>query len=264
MVEAIFERDGEYVVPTSIARGPWDDNACHGGAPAALLAALIDAIPSAAPMQGVRLTYDILRPVPLAPLRVDVRPLRDGRRVQVAEAALTTEDGTELVRCRALRIRTGEVDVAPEAGTDDPAPRTGPDGLARFAGHETWQPYGFWDAVDVRFVDGELGPPGPATCWFRVVAPLLEGVEVTPLARVAAAADFGNGIGSPLPFGSYLFINPDLNVNVHRLPVGEWIAMSSRSVAHPSGIGLATSTLFDGAGRIGTASQSLFVDRVPS
>lgn len=260
MADAIFERDGEHVMPTPLARGPWDDDACHGGAPAALLAALIDAVPSVAPMQAVRLTYEILRPVPLAPLRTDVRTLRDGKRVQVVEADLTAADGTELVRCRALRIRTGDVDVPRNAAIDDPPPQPGPEGLPRFAGHETWQPYGFWDAIDVRFVEGALGPAGPATCWFRVVAPLLDGVEVTPLARVAAAADFGNGIGSPVPFGPYLFINPDLNINLHRLPRGDWIAMSSRSVAQTSGIGLTTSTLYDRDGRIGGATQSLFVD----
>src|SRR5262245_17649752 len=33
---ALFERDGERFAPTPLARGPWDPNALHGGAPSAL------------------------------------------------------------------------------------------------------------------------------------------------------------------------------------------------------------------------------------
>jgi hypothetical protein len=58
-----------------------------------------------------------------------------------------------------------------------------------------------------------------------------------------------------------VFVNPDLTVNLARLPAGEWIAMSSHSVAVATGIGLSTSVLYDEQQRIGTASQSLYVER---
>ena len=35
---ALFERNGNTYTPTPLARGPWDPNALHGGAPAALFA----------------------------------------------------------------------------------------------------------------------------------------------------------------------------------------------------------------------------------
>jgi hypothetical protein len=262
VTRAIFERDGDRLVPTGLARGPWDPGSCHGGAPAALLAAVLDGLPSPVPMHGVRLSFDLLRPVPLAPLTLTSRIVRDGKRVQLAEATLTAEDGTELVRCRALRIRTADLDLPSppaEAGADDPLP-VGPDDLPRFDGSGTWQTEGFWEAVDVRFVEGELGQPGRGVAWFRVVAPLLEGLELPPLARAAATADFGNGIGSPLAMGPYLYVNPDLTVHLDRLPAGEWVGMRSTSVARPAGSGQTTSTLFDRDGRIGTAAQSLYVD----
>jgi len=263
MSEAVFESDGRHLVPTILARGPWDSNACHAGAPAALLAAMIDTVDSPAPMQVVRLAYDILRPVPLAPLDTEVRVHRDGKRIQMVEADLVAADGTELVRCRAVRVRIGEVDLPADAEDHEPPPTSDPTDLERFTGHETWEPDGgFWTAIDVRFAEGAMGPAGPATCWFRFDAPLLDGLDVTPIARVAAAADFGNGIGSPLPIGPYLFVNPDLSISVHRLPVGEWVGMSSTSAANPSGIGLASSTLYDRGGRIGIASQCLYVDRL--
>jgi acyl-coenzyme A thioesterase PaaI-like protein len=258
----IFDRDGDRFVATPHARGPWDPNLCHGGAPAALLASLVDTSPSHVPMQGVRLTFDLARPVPIGvPLTAPVRVVRDGRRVQLIEADLQTDDGTVLVHTRALRVRAGEVAVPSAATDDEPSPPEPPDDLPRFGGHEGWEPEGFWSAMDVRFVEGVLGDPGPGTAWFRVDAEVADGVELTPLARAAAAADFGNGIGPPLPIDRFLYINPDLSVDLHRLPIGEWVGMQASSVAQPTGIGLTTSTLFDERGRIGLAAQSLFVDQ---
>lgn len=262
MSTPIFERDGDRFVATSAARGPWDPAACHGGAPAALLAAAIDAAPSLVPMQGVRLAYDILRPVPTGrPLDLDVEVARDGKKVQALNATLVdATSGTELVRCRALRIRTGDVRLPDDRPRPDPAPNVGPDELERFAGLSWFEPEGFWKAVDVRFVSGMLGDPGRGTAWFRVVAPLADGLEMTPLARAAAAGDFGNGIGAPVLMGPYRYVNPDLTIDLHRLPVGDWVALTARSVAEPTGIGLATSVLADRQGVIGAALQSLYVE----
>lgn len=262
MSDVLFARDGDRFVPTELARGPWDPGSCHGGAPSALLAALVDTAPSLSAMQVVRLTYDIVRPVPLAPIEARVATVREGKRVQVVEADLCTPDGVELVRCRALRVRTGEVDVPPDAADDAPAPVPGPaQAAAEFArAGEAWGT-GFWTAVEVRPTTGSvLGEPGPGTAWFRLTVPIADEVPTTPIARVAAAADFGNGLAPPLPIDRYLYVNPDLTVDVHRLPVDDWVALESRSVARRSGIGLTTSTLSDREGRLGTAMQSLFVD----
>ena len=274
MDEPLFARhdgpDGELFVATSRALGPWDAQACHGGAPAALLAALIDATPSHVPMPCVRLTYEIERPVLIdVPLSSSVEVTRDGKRIQVVDAILRTAAdtpqvpaGTTLVRCRAARVRAGDV-LTPTAATDQvPAPSPGPDALPQGQGLEgSWATHeGFWTSVDVRFAQGSLAEVGPGIAWVRLLRPIADGVASTPLARAAATADFGNGVGSPLPIDRFVYINPDLTVSLHRQPVGEWLAISAGSVAQASGIGLTTSTLFDRDGRIGTAAQSLYID----
>lgn len=258
----LFDRDGDTFVATELARGPWDPGSCHGGAPSALLAALVDATPSLVPMRGVRLTYDLLRPVPVGPVVARTEVVREGKKVQLVEAHLTTPDGVELVRCRALRVRDGDVDVPDGAEDDAPPPSPGPDEAARDVPRtgEAWGT-GFWTAVDIRALQGTvLGDAGPGTAWFRLTVPIADRVPTTPLARVAAAADFGNGLAPPLAIDAFLYLNPDLTVDVHRLPVGEWVALDSRSVAQRSGVGLTTSTLSDERGRIGVALQSLFVE----
>lgn len=258
---------------TPRARGPWDPQACHGGAPAALLAALIDATPGHVPMQCVRLTYEIERPVLVdVPLASDIEMTRDGKRVQVIDATLRTAAdaaqvpaGTTLVRCRGARVRAGDVSTPTVATDQVAAPSPRPDALPVGQGLEgSWvTDEGFWTSVDVRFAQGRLDEVGPAVAWLRLTRPIADEVETTPLARAAAAADFGNGVGSPLPIDRFVYINPDLTVSLHRQPIDEWVAIAAVSVAQPTGIGLTTSTLFDQQGRIGSASQSLYIDAWP-
>jgi acyl-CoA thioesterase len=115
--------------------------------------------------------------------------------------------------------------------------------------------------MELRFLEGSWSP-GPAVVWFRLAHPLVEGEEPSPAMRAAAAADFGNGVSSALRFdGSWLFVNTDLTVALHRPPRGEWIALDARTVVQPGGVGLALSTLHDREGPIGTGQQTLYVGR---
>ncbi|MGB2710551.1 MAG: acyl-CoA thioesterase domain-containing protein, partial [Conexibacter sp.] len=89
MSEAIYVPDGpDRFAPTERARGPWDPGAQHGGAPAALLARALERVDGVGPMAIVRVTYELLRPVPLTPLSVRTQVTRPGRRVQIVEASL--------------------------------------------------------------------------------------------------------------------------------------------------------------------------------
>lgn len=260
--EAIFRCEGERVIAGELARGPWDPTAQHGGAPAALIVRAFEQLPGGEDLVPARITYELLRPVPLGELRISASVTRPGKRVQVLEASLFTPDGTEVVRARALRLKPAEV----EAGTDDdPPPPPGPDqgrklefdfnraGVTMFAR----------DAMELRFVAGSFNAPGPATAWFRLRVPLVEGEAPSSLQRLAAAADFPNGIASILPWERYLFINPDLTVYVERPPVGEWICLQATTRVRAGGVGFAEAVLYDERGRVGRSCQSLLVTERP-
>jgi hypothetical protein len=93
----------------------------------------------------------------------------------------------------------------------------------------------------------------------RLGYPLLPGEPLTPLARVAATADFGNGVSATLPFERFLFINADLTIHLHRPPLGEWIGLDARTLLYPGGTGIAESVLHDTSGPVGRAFQTLVV-----
>jgi hypothetical protein len=89
--------------------------------------------------------------------------------------------------------------------------------------------------------------------------PIVAGEEPSPLQRLAAAGDFGNGISAILHWDDYLFINPDLTLYVDRAPIGEWICLEARTTIVQGGVGTAESVLYDRRGRVGRAIQALLV-----
>ena len=264
MADALFEPDGDRFVPGVLTRGPWSPGAQHGGPPAALLAFCIERYAGSAETQVTRMTVELLRPVPLEPLTVTVRPVRPGRKVQLVEAALRAGE-TEVARATALRIRVADLPLPPEIPI---APRpAGPAGGTASVppwSHAVWRPAFHSDAVEHRFTSGGFDRPGPATDWIRLKVPVVAGADTPPLARVMAVADFGNGVSWVLSRNEgWAFINPDLTVYLHRLPAGEWVCLDAETVVEPHGIGLAESRLSDERGPIGRAVQSLLLERAP-
>jgi hypothetical protein len=79
--------------------------------------------------------------------------------------------------------------------------------------------------------------------------------------RVAAAADFGNGISGAVSWDEYVFINPDLTIYLRRLPTTEWIGLDARTWPTYEGVGIADTALYDERGRIGRSVQALLLDR---
>jgi Acyl-CoA thioesterase C-terminal domain/Acyl-CoA thioesterase N-terminal domain len=262
--DAIYLSEGQSrYLPTELARGPWDPDAQHGGAPAALIARAVERVESSVPMDVARLTYEFLRPVPLAPLELRTRVLRPGRRVQLVEATLSAGE-QEVVRATGLRIRSEAV-PAPAADPEPPA-HGGPAGSAPISmpAFERGPTMFARDGMEVRFAQGAFADVGPAFAWFRLRHPLVAGEQPSPLQRLAAAGDFGNGIATAVSWATHVFINPDLTLYVERLPQGEWVGLDAITRVGDAGIGISDSALYDEHGRVGRAQQSLYVAERPA
>lgn len=258
--DALFIPEGDGLFrPTELTRGPWTDDAQHGGPVAALLAGTVEELEPERDLQVARLTFEFLRPIPLRPLRVEAAVERAGRSVdRVSAVARDDENGEPVAELRAVRIRRKPLDLpeAPPAGDTPDGPhgltsRGGllPGGQVSFAGR----------GMDIRFARGSVFEPGPATAWFRLCQPIVAGRPISAVQRVAAAGDFGNGISGLADFDSLLFVNPDLTIALHREPVGEWICLEATSRYEPNGIGGADTALFDEQGPIGRSYQSLLI-----
>lgn len=258
--EAVFVSSNGRFVATELARGPWNPGAQHGGAPAALLMRAFEQLPAAEELSIARVTYELLRPAPVGELEVSAEVVRRGRRVQLLEGSIRTPDGTEVVRARALQVRLADPSAARTAPVPPPP---GPEqGREHGPGGEgftpPYRPMFAPDAIEIRFVRGIFGS-GPSTAWFRMRVPIVGGEEPSPLQRLAAAADFGNGISAVLSWEEHMFINPDLTLYIERPPAGQWVCLEARTIVAPDGIATAESVLYDERGRVGRAIQALLV-----
>ena len=258
MTETFFEIGDDDFVPTELTRGPWNRDHQHAGPPAALLGRALERHEPRGDTHIGRVTFELLRGVPIAPLRITVRTLRGGRRVELIEATLSDGEG-EVMRATAWRLRTTDVaypDPPPPPGAEPPpGPDTGHPGTF----FPTGETVGYHSAMEYRFVNGDFIDMGPATVWMRMRHPLVTGEDPSPLQRVLIAADSGNGVSAMLDYERYLFVNVDLTVQLHRPPAGEWVALDAITIPEHTGVGVSDTLLHDERGRIGRALQTLLV-----
>ena len=256
MPDAFYVPDGTLYRSTDLTRGPWDLGSQHAGPPCALLGREMDRAGALDPARIARVTFEVLRPVPIAPLEVSARVVRPGRSVELVEGSLSAGD-TEILRARAWRVRTTELELDGPPVREEPM--TPPSESEPREFFPTGQDVGYHTAMEVLFASGSYLEPGPARAWMRMRTALVDGEEASPLDRVLVAADSGNGVSASLDYQRWLFINADLSVALRRLPRGEWVGLEAATYPEADGIGLSDTRLHDEHGPIGRATQSLLV-----
>ena len=248
---------------TELANAGWYEEGQHGGAIAALITGQVEKVPTLAPMEIARVTIELFRVVPLVPLTISTRIVREGKRIQTVEAMVTAPSGQVLSMALVQRLRTADL-PPPRQASPPPTTMPAPDDCP---------PVSFWshgepgkvmfhhDAIEVRQIRGRLGERGPGAVWIRLTEPIVAGETPTPAQLAALTADFSNGVSQALD-DDWVFMNSDLTVSLARHPVGEWVALDAASVYHDQGRGMASATIWDRFHQIGRSTQTLFLDRV--
>jgi acyl-coenzyme A thioesterase PaaI-like protein len=242
------------VTPTGHCAGPWSPLAQHGGPPMALMARQA-ALVATGDRAVMRVTTDLLGPVPMEPLRVSARVVRPGRAVELVESDLTDlARGRVVARAAFWRApRAAGLPATPAAPTP-PGPEHGqvqdvPEG---------WQP-GYLDAIEWSWVEGSLGRPGPATVWMRPRVPLVAGEPWDPTARLLACVDSASGASAALDVREWEFMNTELTAHLVREPAGEWVGLRAETTLSGTAVGLAAADVFDRDGLVGRTAQALLV-----
>jgi hypothetical protein len=204
-----------------------------------------------------RLTFDFLRPVPIAPLTVRAELTRAGAKVQRLQATLAATDDTPLVRASAVALRTAP--MLPESvGHGDLAPAP-PEEAAPFEFAFFVDAIGYHTSVETRIARGTWGR-GPVAAWMRSRVSLVAGETPSPLQRLLVVADSASGVAVVLDPTRYTFVNADLTVAVHRHPEGDWICLDASTVAEAHAVGLTRARLWDARGALGVSLQSCLVE----
>lgn len=262
-MEPLFKKNGDHYIPSDTAASPWGPVTLHGGASTALMVSAMEDRFSSDDMQLARLTVDLFRPVPKAPLRVDCKTVRDGKRVKVFDVSLYHEQ-VEVCRASGLVLQKSAVEVPGYANNDTALPEHIARAMAQQAVigigpehrmYEGTPTPGLHRSIPLKPVFLNIGI-GHGCSWLKLPVPVIEGRANTPLSSVAALADFANGFSQVHLSEEVGFINADLTVNLFRMPTSEWLCIDSRAFPQSTGLSMVESVLYDEGGMLGRVAQS--------
>lgn len=235
---------------TPHAQGAWAADHQHMAPVSGLL---VRAIENCAPRTDLivsRVAFDILGVIPGGDVEVMASVIRPGRTIELVEAEMTA-GGRVVVRATAWRLASSDTSAIADTGLSD---LPGPEAGAPWQGTELWGG-GFIRSLDLRVLPD--WQPGHGRVWIRSTVDLVDGVESSALARYIGLIDTANGIAVRADPATLLFPNTDLTVHLVRCPVGEWAGFDTTVSFGPDGVGLTSSVLYDVAGPIGRAAQTL-------
>lgn len=263
MTEYLYTRDNEFLVPTDAAGSPWHPSLLHGGSATGLMGYAIEALVPAG-FFVTRITMDLLRPVPKAPLAVQAHTVRDGTRLKIIEVDVS-HNGKTVCRASAALAKTQAITLPDYAPTPH-APPSQPDALPQFSIQDMLDakglaiPRGLHTRVQVRS-EKPWEERGRNMSWLRLPVEIVQGTALTPFTRVCVVSDLGNGVAQLNLGNSAGMINSDVTLALFRLPQGEWIGFDSEAQVPATGVGVVHSTLYDVKGLIGYVVQSVMVNK---
>lgn len=244
---------------TELTASPWGSGSQHGGPPAALLGRALELEVGGEGAILARLAFEILGPIPVGELYVEVKTVRPGHKISLHEAILSDGTGRPVMLCRAWHISASPASLPDDLDPERPT-LPGPEKGEEKPFFEMAPEVGYHRGIETSFIEGSWRDPGNAAAWLRMRVPLLPDEEPSPLIRVLVAADSGNGVGGLLDTSAWTFINPETTVHLRAYPSGEWVGLESSAAVEPRGVGLVRTTIHDPAtGPIGAAAQSLLV-----
>lgn len=252
--------DGTFV-GNDPARGPWSENHCHAGPVTGLVARAAEAEIGPEKML-TRLTLDVLRPLPLAGLRIAAETTRHTRTLATTRITVQDLDDTLCITATSMHLVRKELGDVPTAQVNSPRFDDAEVGTAMLIGALHDKPV-FGQFTDMAYPKGQPMQPGPKTVWMRT-PPLLAGEAVSPIQSICPLADCGNGISWNEPPTRLGFMNTDLTLQIHREPVSDWLGAEALSHWQSNGVGMSQSILFDTQGPVGIALQTLVLHPIKS
>ncbi len=242
---AFFTADGDTLLPEPHAKSWWSPDALHGRLLGGLLARALEREHHAEGLHFARLTVDLFRTCPFAPVHVTTERIRDGRRIRVADAVVHGANGV-VARASAVLLRRGEQpagEVPATADWDAPPPE-------EIAPVRHGMPWNFWQFDGGNRPVTSWRDVAVRRAWLRDEADLVAGEALSPFVRVALAAD----TSSPMSHRSdddLEFINADYTLTLARLPLSDAIGFQATAHSSEDGVAVGHCTLYDTAGPIG-------------
>ncbi|WP_346433903.1 thioesterase family protein [Nonomuraea composti] len=239
MTSAFFTRKRDELVPAPHARGPWSPDMLHGRLLGGLAARSLEEHHAEPGLRFARLTVDLFRNSPMLPVTVETTLVRNGRRIRVADAVLSTEQGV-IARASAVLLRESEQPDG-ERSLVTPAWDQAPPAAPPVEGDGWRPPFDLWWVTPFD---------AQGRAWMRERHPLVDDEPLTPFVRAALAADFASPLANTQP-GGLRFINADYTLTLARLPESDLIGVEATGHVSAGGVATGQVTMHDTAGPLG-------------
>lgn len=237
------EDDHGGFTPTRYANSHWGVDHLNGPAVVGLVAYVLESRFGSTEFMPTRLTVDLFRAARRLPTTVDVRVVRDGRRVHTAECDVV-QDGRAVARATLVQYRRSQPPPGEQWTTPVSIPSPPPP-----------------DGEVFPFVhsDGAGWTRTPAAhqntsrkAFFNDGINVVAGKKNSPFVRAAMLAE-STSLVTNLGSKGIGYINGDLTVALARLPHDDkLIGIQADSHLAAGGIAVGTATLFDHAGAFGS------------
>lgn len=246
--EAFLTTQAGSFIPAPQARGPWGEESLHGRIVAGLFAREFERAHGEPAFHCTRLTVDLFRLPRMEPLSARVQAVREGRRIRVLEGVMLSE-GREIARASAVLLRR----AAPTEGrvwSPEPWDVPPPDAIEPMPVRSE----GFQPPWEMRPIGGPAFGTGARTrAWLRETRELVAGEPLSPLVRVALAADIASPMANSGDRGLE-YVNADITLYLHRLPTGAWLGWDVTHHQSADGIAVGGCAIYDEVGPIGTST----------
>jgi acyl-CoA thioesterase len=245
--EPCFFRTGQSYQATQACRGPWDPKSLNGAMIVALLAFEIEQQHLTDDYMPARLTVDMYRLPDFSPIEVKTRLVRDGYRIKVVDAEFFSNDiSMARATCQLLRKTENSpqnVWSPPDWAVPNPDEIPPPSG----------ERHSEMGSRRMRPISGSMSTFGKKQLWISEQRNLVDEIPLSPWMQVALMADFANPFANSGD-GGLGYINSDVTLYLHRLPVDEWLGLEVTNHRATDGVAIAECYIYDLQGMIGSSS----------
>jgi len=253
MTDAYFALTNDGFAPEPRAHGPWAEDMMHGRLLGGLAARELESEFGGVGWRASRLTVDLFRPAAIDTVTIATSPVRQGRKVRVADALISC-GGHDVGRVTAVFLVTadqppGKIWQPDHGAWPDPETIESQDDLTGANEVDGWL---------FRTVAGGMGSGEQSRIWTNDTVALVDGEAMSPLARAAVSGDIACPLANAGTDGLH-YINADYTMMLARYPEGAWVGIEVTEQVQANGIAIASSTLRDQYGPFATSGGTSLV-----
>lgn len=255
-----FHQDGSVTThyrSTIHAQGAWNENEQHMGPATGILCYELENFMPREDVRIGRISLDILGLIAFGEFSITTRCIRPGKTIELLESVLEAQ-GKMCVIARAWRMITS--DSSEVFGIEDTkVPH--PDTLQHWDGMQQW-PGGFIQTITTK-TDLNQHRLGKGIVWLNNDLDMVDGHMTSDFVHIMGLVDVANGV-APRQVGNFTWIFPnlDLQIHLHRLPVGRWLGLETVQQYGKDGIGLTSAILHDLEGPFGRSEQIITLRKI--